>query len=522
MKKMYMNTDINTGTFPFLSKLAERDDITPAMLYPYVDVHKLTRTTDFVMNMFGQHSSTPSEVFSDYKDIFNAGFGTNDGNAISKASNWQGLYKVQKQLIEKYNTDIYAVWTKRCREIGYTPWFSFRMNDCHGSAIKKPISEKDFFSKAVRNGWTIGEEYGYYKTCLDYEIDEVREMYLLYTREQMMRYDVDGLELDFLREYHNFKYLSADMDKCRNIMTEFIRSVRRILDECEKVHGHKIKLSMRVPRDVEHCIYYGFDIQKIAREGLVDLIIPAPRFASSDSGMDIDEWRRLVPDVEIIPGIEAAAGVVDGKFVDMSKEMALGVCAGYLSYNPSGLYFFNYFITPHMYSNFYTPLCQYEKDRLNTNEPWMKSYGVLQCATDYDAIFGNAVRFPLIVEWFESCAGYPTMWRPIPADVSEEEKTFTIRTGKIPEGKIPSIILGFTSEASDFSVTVNGKEVEGFKENPIDFIEGIGWQPAAVVPKGTVCYRAPFDYSLLNSPEQTVTIKSKTAVTVNWIEINVY
>ena len=70
MKKMYMNTDINTGTFPFFSKLAERDKITTPMLYPYIDVHRHTQITDFVINIFAQHSVSPSIVFSDYAVVY--------------------------------------------------------------------------------------------------------------------------------------------------------------------------------------------------------------------------------------------------------------------------------------------------------------------------------------------------------------------------------------------------------------------------------------------------------------------
>ena len=174
-----------------------------------------------------------------------------------------------------------------------------------------------------------------------------------------------------------------------------------------------------------------------------------------------------------------------------------------------------------MFSNFYTPLCKYEEYRLQFNEPWMKSYGVLQSAGSYEDIYKNALRFPIIPE-SDDHPDYCPKWKPLPAEISCEEKTFTIRTGKIPEGKMPSVILGFTCKSDDFSLTVNGTDIEGFSENPIDFIEGIGWQPAAVVPNGTICYRAPFDPSLLTSPTQTITVKANTPIILNWLEINVY
>ena len=51
MKKMYMNMDINTSPFRFLDKLDEQEKITPEMLYPLIDVHRLTQITDFVINI---------------------------------------------------------------------------------------------------------------------------------------------------------------------------------------------------------------------------------------------------------------------------------------------------------------------------------------------------------------------------------------------------------------------------------------------------------------------------------------
>ena len=85
MKKMYMNTDINTGTFPFLCKLAEQEYITPDMLYPYVDVHRHTQVTDFVMNICASGSNTPSEVFMDYADIYESKMVGGDKSSASES-----------------------------------------------------------------------------------------------------------------------------------------------------------------------------------------------------------------------------------------------------------------------------------------------------------------------------------------------------------------------------------------------------------------------------------------------------
>ena len=72
---------------------------------------------------------------------------------------------------------------------------------------------------------TLGDEYLYYKGAYNYEYEEIREKMLGYIKEQLTRYDVDGLELDYSREIQLFRYLTADMDKCRNIMTEFVENL---------------------------------------------------------------------------------------------------------------------------------------------------------------------------------------------------------------------------------------------------------------------------------------------------------
>jgi len=521
MKKMYMNTDINTGTFPFLNKLNEQEKITPDMLYPYIDVHRHTQITDFVMNICAKGSSTPSDVFMDYADIYESMIiGTDRSDSEEgKSAAFRGLYDIQK----KHGIDVYATWIDRCRQVGFNPWFSFRMNDCHASTKTKSDSPKDFYVRASENGWILGEKYGYYSGCFDYSYEEVRNYYLSYIREQTQRYDVYGIELDFLREYHCFPYLTADMSECRAIMTQFMREVKAIVLDAERIHGHEMKIMIRLPRDIEHCLYYGFDPAVIAGEGLVDIVVTSPRFAGSDSGIDLDEWRRALPGVTVIPGIEAAVGIVDGKFVDTSKEIALGLAANYLSYDPAGLYFFNHFISPRIFSSFFSPLCEYEQKRLATHEPWEKSFAVLACAADYKTIYQSAIRFVIIPEGYEACAGYPEMWRPIPTEIGTEKKSFALRTGLIPKGKKCSVILGFDGGAECFDVTLNGVSVTGFEKNNIGFIEGIGYQPGNAVSEKTVCYRAKFDESILTEPVQNITVKANRGTpTLNWVEINVY
>ena len=514
---MYMNTDLNTGTYTFLSKLNEQKKITPDMLYPFVDVHRHTQVTDIVMNVCAGSSNTLSDVYLDYADFFECEVECVSDALSQKRLARQGLYDLQK----KHGIDAYATWIDRCRQVGFRPWISFRMNDCHTDE-KEPInSPKDFNAIAADNGWELGKEYLYYAHCYDYTVPEVRAHFLDYIREQAARYDVYGIELDFLREYHCFKYLTADMDECREIMTQFMRDVKAIILDCEKIHGHKMKIMIRLPRDIEHCLYYGFDPVKMAKEGLVDVVVTSPRFSGSDTGINVDEWRAALPGVEIVPGIEAALGIIDGRFVDTSKEVALGIAANYLSYDPDGLYFFNHIISPRAFSSFFSSYSEYEELIDAAHEPFPRNFTTLACAADYKTIHQSAVRFVIIPEGYESCAGYPRMWRPIPTELSSEAKSFEIRTGLVPKGKKCSVILGFYCGVGAFRAKLNGEALTDFERTDISFIEGIGYQPK--ISQSTACYRARFDESLLTSPVQTIEIVAdNNSPILTWVEINVY
>ena len=148
---------------------------------------------------------------------------------------------------------------------------------------------------------------------------------------------------------------------------------------------------------------------------------------------------------------------------------------------------------------------------------------MLSAGADYSTIYKHATRFVIIPEGYEACAAYPTMWRPIPAEICDTGRIFELRTGLIPNGKRCAVVLGFDGGAENFEVEINGTPVAGFRKISIGFIEGIGYQPKNAVPENTVCYSAKFDESLLLSPKQSVTVRSRIGVpTITWVEINVY
>ena len=104
-----------------------------------------------------------------------------------------------------------------------------------------------------------------------------------------------------------------------------------------------------MPASPETSFYLGFDVSRWASEGLVDTVIPSPRFSSSDTDMPVELWKRLLAPygTEIAAGVEiiikeqpAAANTFN------TVETVTAAAASYFSAGADKLYLFNYFHLP--------------------------------------------------------------------------------------------------------------------------------------------------------------------------------
>jgi hypothetical protein len=228
-----------------------------------------------------------------------------------------------------HGIDPYDVWFRRCRQQNMEAWLSVRMNDCHGPDEPSYFLRSDFFYEAREKGWMIGDAHGYYRYCFDYAVPEVRRRMLAYVEEQLDRYDVDGLELDFMREIKCFDYLNCP--DAVDIMNDFMRDVHKLTLTAAQKWGHPIKRSVRLPREIDQCLIYGFDPQAWVREGLVEHITVTPRWMSCDNDMPIAQWKKTMPQAEISAGIETLCLGNDDGLTNADADVVNGLSAAYIS-----------------------------------------------------------------------------------------------------------------------------------------------------------------------------------------------
>ena len=105
----------------------------------------------------------------------------------------------------------------------------------------------------------------------DYALAGTRAHFLEVVEGACQRYDVDGIELDWIRMPMFFK-LGQER---RNIpiMNDFVHQVRQRLDHYAQQKGRPILLAVRVPDSLEQCLSVGLDPETWTQEGWIDLLM---------------------------------------------------------------------------------------------------------------------------------------------------------------------------------------------------------------------------------------------------------
>ncbi len=488
---MYVNIDINSRTNPFFISLMDKEVVTEQDVASHLDLYTNHHITDLLFNIFCQYSATDSEIWDSYATKYEQK--TENGFPVDYTKGGHaGLYVLNK----KHGIDPYRVWFRTCRERGIRPWISIRMNDSHCPTEDTSFLRSDFFYEAKEKGWMLGEKYGYAATHFNYAIPVVRQKMLDYMKEQMNRYDVDGLELDFMREIYCFDYLDRDNEECIEIMNDFIRKTKAIVTSAEEKHGHKIRLCVRLNRDIDQSKYLGFDARAWAKEGLVDLIVPSPRWASSDSRMPMEVWRRELPDVEVLPCVDT---VVVNKYQGnafSTPELTRGNAGGYLANGAHDIYLFNYFGDPHDNKEYY------EKRELIVYDTCYSLEVIESLPARYGVMEQEDRMIPV---------GF-TGDQPFPIILTEEKQQLEINTAHISTDRKVSIVLGFTKGSPETAkVWFNGREYSNFTEIEIP-------EPVKIVPCGTKLYRCPVTPG--NETKQLFEFSGQDAEII-WVEITV-
>jgi hypothetical protein len=243
-------------------------------------------------------------------------------------------------VLDQQGVDYPARVIAGCRLRGVSPWITLRMNDVHyNDNLDNP-----FHGKFWRDPKYFRGGQGYFARALDYAHPEVRDMYRALIVETLDRYDIDGLELDFMREPYCF-HPGAEAEGGK-ILHDWLRGIRRLVYDASVRRGHPIHMGVRVPSHVDVAKAWGLDAVTWASEGLVDLVVATPRWATLEYDMPLGDWARALAgtDVTLAGGLEILhRPMTSGPAVAVSKEQAAGAAAQVLASGADVVYLFNYF-----------------------------------------------------------------------------------------------------------------------------------------------------------------------------------
>ena len=311
----------------------------------YVDVIADAGVTVFFCNSNARRTNYRSKVWDAFWDGYDpAGPDDQPFLASIPRADLAGYRKGVGNMLATHEqgVDYPARVIGRCRQRGVSPWISLRMNDCHYNDIPTHPFHGRFWKE--NPGFIRQNCSGYYATCLDYARPEVRDYFMALIEETLERYDIDGLELDFMREPYLF---SADKEKEGSpILTQWMRDVRKQVSAAAAKRGHPIRIGVRLPTRPDVSLAMGLDAATWANEGLIDLVVATPRWSTIQFDHAISEWRQLLGTnkVTLVGGLEIRyQSIPGGPASPVTPELAFGGAASVLAKGADAVYLFNYF-----------------------------------------------------------------------------------------------------------------------------------------------------------------------------------
>ena len=220
--------------------------------------------------------------------------------------------------------DVVQIFVDRCRATKQAAFISFRLNDAHhkeftepkpgdkpGSSMGMSVTRHyvEHPEYVLKQGSTRGSD-----LVQNWLFEDVRAQKLALITELCENYDLDGLELDFMRFYSYFDAEKTTLEQRQNIMTGFVKQVRQVLDRTER-EGKRRWLCARVPCLLKGLDAIGLNLPVLVSEGLDMVNVSASYFTTQQ--MDLEAIRASLPEnaalyVEMCHSIANGSKLVPG------------------------------------------------------------------------------------------------------------------------------------------------------------------------------------------------------------------
>jgi len=412
-------------------------------LESYIAALKGGKITHFFMGVNGQRTSYRTKVSEAVWDPLKR-------DKVFPEIAWTRSCRI---LFEK-GIDPYAVWIKKCREIGISPWIEMRINDQHFA-----LSPKHRFRARTLDFWRDHPELrrkpesqarNWHDCAFDFSHKEVRDYKLALVREFFENWDMDGVSIDFMRTPLN---LTPGKEREQaHFLTEFMQSVRKMADEFSKKRRHKIGVAVRVPLKISYGEAAGINAVEWGKRGIVDVIIISPLYQTHfDTRADL--WKAALGEEGKRVAVVAAgdhgfspyecAGMRDTPRARRGA-MTIPYCMGWAdncyASGADGLY---------LYNMMYTPLSWFELPKVGLAKEIARK---------------SPRQYPITYIDEDLCEDFPGKKIPdtdtqLPQPATDA--TLKIKVGTPPKSGTIEVLVGFDTakdmESVKFEATLNGE-----------------------------------------------------------------
>lgn len=347
-------------------------------------------------------------------------------------------------------------------------FFSFRMNDWHfvefEDLVHYPtlgkfyVSHSEYRIKSSNKDNPIGWNEKN-KNQSNFLIKEVRDYCFGLLSELCNNYDIDGLELDFMRSPNYFPL--EKIVEGREMLTDLVREIRGMLDDIGNRRNKVIPLCVRLPHRYDYNQRLGFDIKKWTDEELVQMInVSTSYFHSND--IEIEAYKKNLPNVLIY----AEEQMLINNYINnygwpaerrTPKEILETSAYEFKRRGADGISLFNFFCTREIDQPNRDPNSIYSEPPLEvlsniTDEKYLNGCNKHYFIYGYnDLNFGEALpSYKSTSVTMKICENY------------NEYKSAKLR-----------VVCNSVVDTTDCNITVNGKNCELLKENDELFIETV-------------------------------------------------
>ncbi|HIJ72945.1 MAG TPA: family 10 glycosylhydrolase [Candidatus Hydrogenedentes bacterium] len=243
-----------------------------------------------------------------------------------------------RKLVEE-GVDPFGAFLERVKQRGFETFVTFRINEVHN--VHTPAFEQlsDFWRAHPEYRVERGEKpKDWMAQCLDFSLEPVREYTLALLREIIEKYDIDGIELDFMRFPRHLSGIPGEVWEKRGDLTELVARTRAAADARAEQRGRPFLVAVRIPTSLVGCRHLGVNVAEWTRRGLVDFVTVSP-FLSTDFFMPIEEVREAMGG----HAVPIYAGIEFGYSGNAHSEASIRAAAlGLYDSGADGIYLFNF------------------------------------------------------------------------------------------------------------------------------------------------------------------------------------